>query len=117
MRDEVSGHQMPVANHLGQNAGHVDDVLQQHGVGHQVEILDTLFLFHGIGDTDDAVPAKAEPIEKVIVPLHNGRRGHNLLAQLNIRQVFEQKDRADGPAQFGKCPMQLMASVVGSQFL
>src|SRR5581483_2750794 len=78
-------------------------IVENHAVGNEIIVFNTLFLiFRGvIGNF--AFPAEQEPLAKGIKLFHFIRGGLNHLAELLIREKLEQEDGAYHTAQLSKC--------------
>jgi len=71
-------HVMPFQRHFVEDVGHVDDVLHDYRICHQVHIFYPFFLFNRVTLPDYPITTKTEPGDKAIVSFYFCRRGLDL---------------------------------------
>ena len=96
--DILPGHLIPFPFQLPLGVGHIDNVLENKYVGHEVLELDALLLLFGIVFSNDAFPAEEDPFGEAVVGFNLVRGGRDLLRELNVGDILESsfRRRVDG---------------------
>ena len=76
-----------------EHISHIHHIVQHHRIGHQVPILDPLFLLYRIAAAQHR-PPKCNPVGKVVVGFNLRGLRTNLLSHDSIGHIVKQKERS-----------------------
>ena len=99
---------------LAQDRGHVQGGVEDHAVREQRVELDDLLLLGGVVALDRVVP-EPQPGGELVVGLDLVRRGGDLLAQLGLGDVPQQRDRADHAAELAERLVDVVLARLGPE--
>ncbi len=102
-RDRLCRDAVSLASEFGQNGAHIGDVLQQDGIGEEVQILDVFVLGLWVVLGNDAVPTEMQPLGEAIVAFNLVGFALNLVAKLKGRDVLEELRAIMTMASFARC--------------